>query len=35
MKQGVKVLPVSRVSDAVEVKALPAQNELTGEDETL
>jgi len=35
MKPGVQVLPVSRISDAVEVKSLPARNELTGEDETL
>jgi hypothetical protein len=35
MKPGVQVLPVSRISDAVEVKSLPARNELTGEDEML
>ena len=35
MKPGVQILPVSRISDAVEVKSLPARNELTGEDETL
>ena len=35
MKQGVQVLPVSRISDAVEVKALPARNDLTGEDLSL
>ena len=35
MKQGVQVLPVSRISDSVEVKALPARNDLTGEDLSL
>jgi hypothetical protein len=34
IKAGVEILPVSRISD-VEVKALPARNEMTGEDESL
>jgi hypothetical protein len=34
IKAGVEILPVSRTSD-VEVKALPARNEMTGEDESL
>ena len=35
IKDGVQILPVSRTTDAVEVKALPSRNELTGEDESL
>jgi hypothetical protein len=35
IKQGVEILPVSRSSDAVDVKALPARNEVTGEDDSL
>jgi len=34
IKAGVEILPVSRTND-VEVKALPARNEMTGEDESL
>jgi hypothetical protein len=34
IKAGVEILPVSRTSD-VEVKALPARDEMTGEDESL
>jgi len=35
IKDGVQILPVSRTANAVEVKALPSRNELTGEDESL
>jgi len=35
IKEGVQILPVSRNSDSVEVKALPARDELTGEDQSL
>ena len=35
IKDGVEILPVSRTMDAVEVKALPGRNELTGEDNSL
>ena len=35
IKDGVQILPVSRTTDAVEVKALPARDELTGEDQSL
>ena len=35
IKAGVEILPVSRIADAVDVKALPARNELTGEDLSL
>jgi hypothetical protein len=35
IKAGVEILPVSRITDAVDVKALPARNELTGEDLSL
>ena len=35
IKDGVQILPVSRIADAVDVKALPARNELTGEDLSL
>jgi hypothetical protein len=32
IKEGVEILPVSRTTDAVDVKALPGRDELTGED---
>jgi hypothetical protein len=32
IKEGVEILPVSRTTDAVEVKALPTRDEMTGED---
>ena len=35
IKEGVQILPVSRTTDAVEVKALPARDEMTGEDLSL
>ena len=35
IKAGVEILPVSRTTDAVDVKALPARDELTGEDQSL
>jgi hypothetical protein len=35
IKDGVQILPVSRTSDSVEVKALPARDPMTGEDESL
>jgi len=35
IKPGVEILPVSRTMDAVEVKALPSRDELTGEDSSL
>jgi hypothetical protein len=35
IKEGVEILPVSRTSDPVDVKALPARDELTGEDSSL
>ena len=35
IKDGVQILPVSRTTDAVDVKALPARDELTGEDTSL
>jgi hypothetical protein len=35
IKPGVEILPVSRASDAVDVKALPTRDEVTGEDESL
>jgi hypothetical protein len=35
IKDGVQILPVSRTLDAVEVKALPARDPMTGEDESL
>jgi hypothetical protein len=35
IKDGVQILPVSRTTDAVDVKALPGRNELTGEDQSL
>ena len=35
IKEGVEILPVSRTTDAVDVKALPARDPLTGEDDSL
>jgi uncharacterized protein (UPF0216 family) len=35
IKDGVEILPVSRTMDTVEVKALPARDEITGEDSSL
>jgi hypothetical protein len=35
IKDGVQILPVSRTTDAVDVKVLPARDELTGEDQSL
>jgi hypothetical protein len=35
IKEGVEILPVSRTTDAVDVKALPSRNEMTGEDSSL
>ena len=35
IKEGVQILPVSRATDAVEVKSLPVRDELTGEDDSL
>jgi len=35
IKPGVEILPVSRTMDAVEVKALPSRDALTGEDTSL
>ena len=35
IKEGVEILPVSRTTDPVDVKALPARDELTGEDDSL
>lgn len=35
IKEGVQILPVSRTTDSVDVKALPARDELTGEDQSL
>jgi len=35
IKEGVEILPVSRSSDSVDVKALPARDPLTGEDDSL
>jgi hypothetical protein len=32
IKAGVEILPVSRTADPVDVKALPARDETTGED---
>jgi hypothetical protein len=32
IKEGVEILPVSRTTDAVDVKALPARDPMTGED---
>jgi len=35
IKEGVQILPVSRTTDAVDVKALPGRDALTGEDSGL
>ena len=35
IKQGVEILPVSRTTDAVDVKALPSRDPMTGEDDSL
>ena len=35
IKDGVEILPVSRTFDPVDVKALPARNSMTGEDDSL
>ena len=35
IKEGIQILPVSRTTDAVDVKALPSRDELTGEDLSL
>ena len=35
IKEGVEILPVSRITDAVDVKALPGRDPLTGEDASL
>jgi hypothetical protein len=35
IKEGVQILPASRTSDSVEVKALPARDPMTGEDDSL
>jgi hypothetical protein len=35
IKQGVEILPVSRTTDAVDVKALPSRDPMTGEDSSL
>ena len=35
IKDGVEILPVSRTLDPVDVKALPARNAMTGEDDSL
>jgi hypothetical protein len=35
IKEGVEILPVSRTTDPVDVKALPARDEMTGEDASL
>ena len=35
IKEGIQILPVSRTTDAVDVKALPSRDELTGEDSSL
>ena len=35
IKPGVEILPVSRTTEAVEVKALPMRDPLTGEDDSL
>jgi hypothetical protein len=35
IKEGVQILPVSRTMDAVEVKALPSRDPMTGEDDSL
>jgi len=35
IREGVEILPVSRTTDTVDVKALPARDPLTGEDDSL
>ena len=35
IKEGVEILPVSRTIETFEVKALPARNPMTGEDDSL
>ena len=35
IKEGVEILPVSRTNNTVDVQALPARNEMTGEDLSL
>jgi hypothetical protein len=35
IKDGVQIQPVSRINDAVDVKALPARDAMTGEDASL
>jgi hypothetical protein len=35
IKAGVEILPVSRATNLVDVKALPVSNQVTGEDESL
>jgi hypothetical protein len=35
IKEGVEILPASRTTEAVDVKALPARDPLTGEDDSL
>ena len=35
LKPGIEILPVSRTLDAVDVKALPARDLMTGEDASL
>ena len=35
IKEGIQILPVSRTTEAVDVKALPSRDELTGEDSSL
>jgi hypothetical protein len=35
IKEGIQILPVSRSTDTVDVKALPARDPLTGEDDSL
>jgi len=35
IKEGVEILPVSRTNNTVDVQALPARNEMTGEDSSL
>jgi hypothetical protein len=35
IKEGVEILPVSRATDMVDVKALPGRDPLTGEDDSL
>jgi len=35
IKQGVEILPVTRTTDAVDVKALPSRDPMTGEDSSL